>query len=49
MMRENMGNLLRVIHETGCTLEVAREALANNNSWPNTYKYARERMQTNNE
>lgn len=45
-MRENQGNILKVIHETGCTLKVAKEALANNNNWSDTYKYARE--QTNN-
>ena len=48
MMRENQGNILRVIHETGCDLKIAKEALANCNSWPDTYKYARERMQINN-
>ena len=48
MMRNNLGNILRVIHETGCSLKIAEEALANCNSWPDTYKYARERMQANN-
>lgn len=48
MMRENQGNILRVIHETGCDLKIAKEALENCNSWPDVYKYARERMQANN-
>ena len=48
MMRDNQGNVLRVIHATGCSLEIALEALANSNSWSDTYKYARKRMQTNN-
>lgn len=48
MMRNNLGNILRVIHETGCNLQIAEEALANCNSWPDAYKYARERMQINN-
>ena len=48
MMRDNQGNVLRVIHATGCSLEIALEALAHSNSWPDTYKYARKRMQTNN-
>lgn len=47
MMRENQGNILRVIHETGCDLKIAKEALVNSNSWSDTYKYARKRMQTN--
>ena len=47
-MRDNQGNVLLVIHATGCSLEIALEALANSNSWPDTYKYARKRMQTNN-
>lgn len=44
MMRNNIGNIMRVIHETGCSLEVAKEALANNNSWSDTIKYAKERV-----
>lgn len=48
MMQNNQGNVLRVIHATGCSLEIALEALANSNSWSDTYKYARKRMQTNN-
>ena len=48
MMQNNQGNVLRVIHETGWSLEIALEALANSNSWPDTYKYARKRMETNN-
>ena len=47
MIRDNQGNILRVVHETGCNLKIAQEALANSNSWPDTYKYARKRMQTN--
>ena len=47
-MLDNQGNVLRVIHATGCSLEIALEALANSNSWPDTYKYARKRMQTSN-
>lgn len=31
-MRDNQGNVLRVIHATGCSLEIALEALANSNS-----------------
>ena len=48
MMRENQGNILRVIHETGCSIKIAEEALAKNNNWPDTIRYARERVQTNN-
>lgn len=44
MIRENQGNLLRVIHETGCNLEIAREALLKCNSWPDVFKYARDKM-----
>lgn len=40
-MRENQGNIFRVIHETGCDLKTAEEALANTNSWEDAYKYAR--------
>ena len=46
MMRENQGNILKVIHKTGCNLKIAKEALANCNNWPDTYKYAREKMQS---
>lgn len=47
-MWDNQGNVLRVIHTTGCSLEITLEALANSNSCPDTYKYARKRIQTNN-
>lgn len=32
MMRNNLGNILRVIHEISCSLKIAEEALANCNS-----------------
>lgn len=31
-MRDNQGNVLRVIHATRCSLEIALEALSNCNS-----------------
>lgn len=40
-MRNNQGNILRVIREVGCDLSVAEEALKHCNSWPDTFKYAR--------
>lgn len=43
-MRENIGNILRVMHEANCSAKVAKEALQKNNSWPNTIKYAKERF-----
>lgn len=46
MMRENQGNIFRVIHETGCNLSIAKEALKNSNNWSDTFKYAREKVQT---
>lgn len=42
MMRENIGNILRVIHETGCSRKVAEEALKNSNNWSDVFKYARQ-------
>ena len=47
-MRNNQGNVLRVIHETGCTLKVAEEALEKCNSWPDTFKYARNLVNNDN-
>lgn len=47
MMRDNIGNILKVIRETGCDIPTAEEALANSNSWPDVFKYAREKMQEN--
>ena len=41
-MRNNIGNILKVIHSTGCNLQIAEEALEKCNTWPNTIKYARE-------
>ena len=45
-MRINIGNILKVIHTTGCDLKIAEEALNNNNSWPETFKYAREKSES---
>ena len=42
MMRENIGNILKVVHSANCSVKVAKEALAKNNSWPDTIKYAKE-------
>lgn len=44
MMRINQGNIFKVIHATGCSLQQAEEALKNSNSWPDTYKYAKQLM-----
>lgn len=44
IMRNNIGNILRVIRETGCSLKVAEEALEQCNTWPDTFKYARNRI-----
>lgn len=44
-MRDNIGNILEVVHNTGCTLEIAKEALANCNNWQDTFKYAKERVE----
>lgn len=41
MIQNNQGNILKVIHETGCNLQIAEEALAKCNSWSEVYKYAR--------
>lgn len=41
MIRNNQGNILRVIHEVGCDLNTAEEALKHCNSWSDTFKYAR--------
>lgn len=41
MMTINQGNLLKVIHETGCDYQTAKEALNNSNSWIETYRYAK--------
>lgn len=43
-MRDNIGNMLRVIRETGCSMKVAIEALNKCNSWTDTIKYAKERV-----
>lgn len=42
MIRNNQGNVFKVIRETGCSLKIAEEALAKCNTWPDVYKYARE-------
>ena len=34
MLRNNQGNVLKVIHATGCTLQQAEEALERSNNWP---------------
>lgn len=39
-MRNNIGNILKVVHRTGCDLKTAEEALAKCNNWPDTFKYA---------
>lgn len=44
-MRDSFGNILKVVHKTNCTVEVAKEALANNNTWPDTFKYAQQRTE----
>lgn len=44
-MRNNIGNILKVVHTTGCDLQTAKEALANCNSWNDTFKYAKERVE----
>lgn len=44
MMRINQGNVLKVIHNTGCTLQQAEEALRSTNSWPDAFKYAKQLM-----
>lgn len=41
MLRNNQGNILKVVHETGCTLQVAEEALTKANSWSEAFKYAK--------
>lgn len=46
MITINQGNILKVIHETGCDIKLAEEALKNSNSWPDTYKYVREKIQS---
>lgn len=45
MMRINQGNILKVIHTTGCTLQQVEEALRNTNSWPDAFKYAKQLME----
>lgn len=40
-MRINQGNLLRVIHETGCTLNQAEKALKISNNWIDTFRNAK--------
>ena len=47
MMTINQGNVFKVIHQTGCTLKEAEEALSNSNSWQDTYKYVREHKKAN--
>lgn len=49
MLRDNIGNVLKIIHETGCDMKTAEEALASSNSWPEAFKYARDKMQETNE
>lgn len=41
-MRENQGNILRVIHETDCDLKIAKEALNKCDNWVDTIKYAKD-------
>ena len=45
MMLNNIGNIFRVVHTTGCDLKTAEEALAKCNSWPDTINYAKKLMQ----
>jgi len=42
MISNSIGNILKVVHATGCNLETAEAALRNSNEWSNVYKYARE-------
>lgn len=42
MITNNIGNILRIVHETNCSLSIAEEALKYNNEWSKAFKYARE-------
>lgn len=44
MLRNNQGNILKVIHKTGCNLKQAEEALAKNNDWHSAFTYAENLM-----
>lgn len=44
-MRDNIGNILKVIHTTGCDLKTAEEALTNSNNWSDAFKYAKEKVE----
>lgn len=44
-MTINQGNVLKVVHTTGCTWRQAEEALRSTNLWPDTYSYARKLME----
>lgn len=46
MLSNSIGNILKVVHESGCTYEVAKKALSSNNSWPEAIKYAKEYGET---
>lgn len=39
-MRNNIGNILKVVHRTDCNLQIVEEALSKYNNWPDTFKYA---------
>lgn len=41
MLRNNQGNILKIVHETGCSLQIAEEALAKSNNWSDAIKYAK--------
>lgn len=43
MMTINQGNIFKVIHNTGCNLEVAKEALSKNDNWIDTFRYAKKK------
>lgn len=45
MLRDNMGNILKVVHETGCDITTAAKALANTDSWSDAFKFARAEME----
>lgn len=47
MLRDNIGNILKIVHETGCDRKTAEEALAKSNNWKDAFKYAREKTQNN--
>ena len=44
-MRDNIGNILKVVHETGCDITTAAKALANTDNWQDAFKFARAEME----